>query len=100
MLVPRPISSNTTNDRGVAWFKIAAVSTISTMKVDWPVVRSSCSPTRVNIRSTKPMTAWVAGTKLPIWAIRVMIAACRMKVDLPAMLGPVRTMILASPLDR
>ena len=78
MLVPRPISSRITRDRGVAWFKMAAVSTISTMNVDWPVARSSCSPTLVKMRSTRPITASDAGTKLPIWAMRVMMATCLM----------------------
>ena len=45
----------------------------------------------MKIRSTRPIDARVAGTKLPTWAIRVIIAAWRMKVDLPAMFGPVST---------
>ena len=39
--------------------------TISTMKVDCPVARSSWRPTRVKMRSTRPMEAEDAGTKLP-----------------------------------
>ena len=44
---------------------------------------------RVKMRSTMPMRADFAGTKLPIWARMVRIAAWRMYVDLPDMLGPV-----------
>ena len=52
----------------VAWFRIAAVSTISTMKVERPRARSSAAPTRENSRSTTPICAAVAGTKEPICA--------------------------------
>ena len=44
--VPRPISSTTTRERGPAWCRIAAVSVISTMKVERPRARSSAAPTR------------------------------------------------------
>ena len=54
MAVPRPISSSTTNDRSVAWVRMAAVSTISIMKVERPRARSSPAPTRLNRRSTTP----------------------------------------------
>ena len=47
-----------------------AVSFISTMKVDWPRERSSFAPTRVKMRSTNPISALAAGTKLPICAIK------------------------------
>ena len=77
-----------------------AVSTISTMKVDCPVYRSSWRPTRVKTRSTSPIVAERAGTKLPIWAISTMSATCLMYVDLPAMLGPVRSVTWASSLLR
>ena len=53
--VPRPISSRMTSERSVAWLRIAAVSTISTMKVERPRARSSDAPTRQNSRSTMPM---------------------------------------------
>ena len=39
-----------------------AVSTISTMKVEWPRARSSAAPTRENRRSTTPIWADFAGT--------------------------------------
>lgn len=64
--VPRPISSRMTRDFSVAWFRIRAVSDISTMKVDWPRERSSLAPTRQKIRSTMPMVAESAGTHAPI----------------------------------
>ena len=44
--VPRPISSRMTSERSLAWLRIAAVSTISTMKVERPRARSSEAPTR------------------------------------------------------
>ncbi len=89
--VPRPISSRITSERPVAWFRIAAVSTISTMKVERPRARSSAAPTRENSRSTTPIWASAAGTKAPAWARMAMSAFWRRKVDLPAMLGPVTT---------
>ena len=52
--VPRPISSRTTSERRVALWRMAAVSVISTMKVERPRARSSDAPTRVKIRSTTP----------------------------------------------
>ena len=64
--VPRPISSRMTRLRSVALFMMLAVSFISTMRVERPVARSSEAPTRVKMRSTMPMRAASAGTKLPI----------------------------------
>ena len=55
--VPRPISSTTTSERGPAWCRMAAVSVISTMKVERPRARSSAAPTRENRRSTTPIVA-------------------------------------------
>ena len=76
----------------MAFCRMCAVSTISTMKVDRPAVRLSDAPTLENIRSTTPSLAARAGTKLPIWAISDMRATCLMRVDLPDMLGPVMIM--------
>ena len=76
--VPRPISSRMTRLRAVALFKMAAVSFISTMKVDWPRERSSLAPTRVKMRSTSPISAWAAGMKLPVCAMSVSRAIWRM----------------------
>ncbi|OGW65844.1 MAG: hypothetical protein A3H49_10960 [Nitrospirae bacterium RIFCSPLOWO2_02_FULL_62_14] len=45
----------------------------------------------LDVRSTRPMRAERAGTKLPIWAISTISATCLRYVLLPAMLGPVRT---------
>jgi hypothetical protein len=57
-----------TSDRLVARLRIAAVSTISTMNVERPWAMSSEAPTRENTRSTTPIWALAAGTKLPICA--------------------------------
>ena len=89
MLVPRPISSRMSRERPVAWFRISAVSTISTIKVERPACSSSWAPMRVKMRSTRPISAISAGTKLPIWAMSTISATWRKKVDLPLMLGPV-----------
>ena len=61
------------------------------MNVERPRARSSAAPTRENSRSTTPMRARFAGTKLPIWASTAISAFWRRKVDLPAMFGPVTT---------
>ena len=73
----------------MAWCRIAAVSTISVMKVDCPRARSSCAPTRVKMRSTSPTRARAAGTQDPIWASSTISAVCRSQVLLPPMFGPV-----------
>ena len=57
--------------------KIAAVSVISTMKVERPRARLSLAPMRVNTRSTTPSRAERAGTNDPICASRTMSAVCR-----------------------
>ena len=91
--VPRPISSRMTRERGPAQFKIAAVSTISTMKVERPRARSSEAPTRENSRSTTPIRARSAGTYDPACASSTISAFWRKNVDLPAIFGPVTTAI-------
>lgn len=58
----------------VAFRKILATSFISTIKVDWPLARSSEAPTLVKILSTIPTLALLAGTKEPIWANRTISA--------------------------
>ena len=73
----------------MALLRIMAVSVISTINVERPLARSSEEPIRVKIRSMGPMLRCLAGTKLPMWASRVMMAVWRMNVDLPPMLGPV-----------
>ena len=66
------------------------------MKVLWPLTRSSLAPMRVKMRSTGEMEASRAGMKLPICAMSVKSATWRMYVDLPAMFGPVISMISQS----
>ena len=44
---------------------------------------------RVKMRSTSPMRAESAGTKLPNCAIKTIKATCRRNVDLPDIFGPV-----------
>ncbi len=51
MAVPRPTSSSSTRLDGVAVFKMAATSVISTRNVDRPRARLSAAPMRVKIRS-------------------------------------------------
>ena len=77
MAVPRPTSSSSTRLRGVAVFRIAAASVISTMKVERPRARLSDAPMRVKMRSKIGSLARPAGTKLPICAIRAISAAWR-----------------------
>ena len=72
--VPLPISSKMRSERGVAFLRMSATSFISTMNVDWPEARSSDAPMRVKSLSTMPTRADVAGTKLPICAMRTMSA--------------------------
>ena len=87
--VPLPISSNITKLFSVASFRIVATSIISTINVLCPILKSSDAPTLVNILSTTPISASVAGTKHPTCAINVINATCLIYVDLPAILGPV-----------
>ncbi len=79
---------------------ILAVSFISTMKVDSPPLKLSEAPTRVNILSVRGIIAAAAGTKDPIWAIKVMIAVWRKSALLPLIFGPVKIMICWSVLLR
>ena len=77
MAVPRPISSSTMKLRGVAVFRMTAVSVISTMKVERPRARLSDAPMRVKMRSMRGRLADSAGTKEPICARMAMSAAWR-----------------------
>ena len=54
-----------TSERGVAWWRMFAVSVISTMKVDSPRASMSDAPTRVKMRSVRPMTASDGGDERP-----------------------------------
>ena len=98
--VPLPISSNITKLFSVASFRIVATSIISTINVLCPILKSSDAPTLVNILSTTPISASVAGTKHPTCAINVINATCLIYVDLPAILGPVIIDSLLSPLSK
>ncbi|OQA90347.1 MAG: hypothetical protein BWY28_00274 [bacterium ADurb.Bin236] len=75
--VPRPISSRTTRERGVAARRMWLNSVISTMKVDCPDARSSWAPMRVKTLSRRGMSALSAGTKEPMCAIRAIRAVWR-----------------------
>ena len=64
--------------RGVAVFRMAAVSVISTMKVERPRARLSEAPMRVKMRSTmREARAASAGTNDPICAMSAISAAWR-----------------------
>ena len=65
------------SERGVAVLRMAAVSVISTMKVERPRARLSEAPMRVKMRSTIERRARVAGTNEPICAISTISAVCR-----------------------
>lgn len=79
---------------------IAAVSTISVMKVDMPFIWQSSAPTRARIASTSDISARSQGTKLPIWARSATTPTERMYVLLPPMLGPVMIWNVHSPVTQ
>lgn len=87
--VPRPTSSMRMRLRGVAWRRMDAVSSISSMNVERSRVRSSAAPILVNTASTMPMAALWAGTKDPDWAMTASRAFWRKKVLFPPIFGPV-----------
>lgn len=87
--VPRPSSSSTTNDLGVALLSMLDASSSSSWKVDLPCYRLSRAPMRVYIASKGVRTHPEAGTKLPICARSTTSAAPLTRTDLPPMLGPV-----------
>ena len=89
--VPRPTSSIIIKLCSLADRKISAVSLISTKNVDCPRARLSEAPTRQNIRSTKPIFAFRAGTHEPMCAKNTISAFCRKYVLFPAIFGPVTT---------
>ena len=63
--------------RGVAVFRITAVSVISTMNVERPRARLSEAPMRVKMRSMTGRLAESAGTNEPICARMAISAAWR-----------------------
>ena len=66
--VPLPNSSKITNDFSVAFFRIEAVSSNSTMNVLWPSRILSDAPKRVKTRSTGCKVQDFALTKQPTCA--------------------------------
>ena len=58
--------------------RIAAVSSISAMKVETPLVKSSPAPTLAKIASLTEIVASSQGTKLPNCAINTAVATERM----------------------
>lgn len=60
--------------------RMAAVSSISAMKVDTPLSCESPAPTRQRIESKMGTVAVLQGTKAPICASKAMTPAERMKV--------------------
>jgi len=87
--VPRPSSSMMISDEGVAALRIAAVSSISAMKVEMPRSWQSPAPTRAKMASRMAILALAHGTKEPTCAMSTHAPTCRMNVDLPPMFGPV-----------
>ncbi len=75
--------SNLSSDR-----RIAAVSNISAIKVDTPLIWLSPAPTRASTQSTTLNSASSHGTKQPICAISTITPTWRMYVDLPPIFGP------------
>ena len=75
--VPRPISSRTISERGVAWRRIAAVSIISTMKRALArrdvVLRADAGEDAIHEADTRRLRR----DKEPICAIRTISATCR-----------------------
>mmetsp|Transcript_1319 Transcript_1319/g.3116 ORF Transcript_1319/g.3116 Transcript_1319/m.3116 type:complete len:213 (+) Transcript_1319:629-1267(+) len=95
--VPRPSSSSTTSERGVALRSIVAVSDSSTMKVDWPAMMWSRAPMRTKQASIGDRVSSSAGTHAPTCAMMAPRDTWRSSVDLPPMLGPVRSMNGGAP---
>ena len=97
VLVPRPSSSTMTREAALAPLRMAALSSISAMKVDTPRAWLSPAPTRAKMASRTGITARAQGTQLPTWARSTAMPTWRMKVDLPPMLGPVMSWNQDSP---
>ncbi len=68
--------------------RIAAVSSISAIKVDTPLIWLSPAPTRASTQSTTLNSASSHGTKQPICAISTITPTWRIYVDLPPIFGP------------
>jgi hypothetical protein len=63
-------------------FKIAAVSSISAMKVETPRTWQSPAPTRAKTQSLTEMTAWSQGIKQPTWAMSTITPTCITKLTM------------------
>mmetsp|Transcript_13102 Transcript_13102/g.55323 ORF Transcript_13102/g.55323 Transcript_13102/m.55323 type:complete len:348 (+) Transcript_13102:584-1627(+) len=61
------------------------------MNVDWPAMMLSLAPMRTKIASAAVIVNEAAGTSAPTCAMIAARHACRISVDLPPMLGPVRS---------
>lgn len=68
--------------------RMAAVSSISDIKVDTPFTWLSPAPTLARTLSITLNSAFSQGTKQPIWAIRAITPTWRMNVDFPPIFGP------------
>lgn len=79
--------------------RMAAVSSISAMKVDTPRIWLSPAPTRARMASTTETSASSHGTNEPHCASSTITPICRMYVDLPPMLGPVMSCRSLVPVD-
>mmetsp|Transcript_1254 Transcript_1254/g.5431 ORF Transcript_1254/g.5431 Transcript_1254/m.5431 type:complete len:352 (-) Transcript_1254:2245-3300(-) len=67
------------------------------MNVDWPAMMLSLAPMRTKIASAAVIENEAAGTSAPTCAMIAARHTCRISVDLPPMLGPVRSRNGASP---
>ena len=65
--------------------ELASVTKVMTMLL----IMEALEAGTITKETMVPVSATAAGTKQPIWAMMVMMAVWRIKVDLPAMLGPV-----------
>ena len=74
--------------------RMAAVSSISDIKVDTPLTWLSPAPTLARTLSITLSSAFSHGTKQPICAIRAITPTWRMNVDLPPIFGPVETRVM------
>ena len=86
VLVPQPNSSIIINEFFVAFFKIDAVSNVSTIKVDTPFSWESPALTLHKIASVIAILAYSQETKQPICANNVINPTYVIYVDLPPIL--------------
>ena len=77
-----------TNSCASSYRRMAAVSSISDIKVETPLTWLSPAPTLARTLSITLSSAFSHGTKQPIWAIRAITPTWRINVDLPPIFGP------------